>query len=196
MQALDTNGDGKVDTDELDAGKIKVVSGNNKGSSARDLFGDNFFVDLKSYDKNGQYAGLETNLDDDGDGIANQQLLGTFNVNINGQDIKGYNTLDDTDWLSNKFGITSSNKTANRGLSINNSSFSETLKNHLQKLENIELGNTELDEELDQESENVNLSKETMELMNTTISSEAISKAENFFEVLQEKNKKKNKIAA
>ncbi len=107
MEKLDADSNGTVDIKELQAGNIKLVNTKGEVADIEKLFGSEFSVDLNSYDKNGQYD-IDSG-DHDGDGIANQQLLGTFNVNLgNNKTVTGRNTLDDTKWLSEQFGIKNS----------------------------------------------------------------------------------------
>jgi|GEM_PF-6833278 len=106
MIALDKSGDGIVSADELQQGNIKAVDSEGNIVDLAKEFGSNFSIDLNSYNTNGEYAGLDKG-DNDNDGTANQKLLGTFNVNIGSESVQGYNTLDDKDYLSSKFGISS-----------------------------------------------------------------------------------------
>lgn len=99
MQALDTNGDGKVTRDEM--ADLKMVQTNADGTqqvvNATDVFDtDDDFVDLNSY--------KDVNKDVNKD----VHLLGNFNVNFdsetaNAQNIEGYNTLDSIDWLKDNY---------------------------------------------------------------------------------------------
>lgn len=107
MAALDTTGDGIVDADELAAGNIKAVktdaNGNQSVVDIAEEFGKDFSIDLNSYKEGGSHSAVDTNSDADGDGVNDQTLLGTFNLNINGQSVSGYNTLDDVDWLADNY---------------------------------------------------------------------------------------------
>lgn len=99
MQALDTDGDGKVTRDEM--ADLKMVQTNADGTqeivNATDVFDtDDDFIDLSSY--------KEVNKDVNED----VRLLGNFSVNFdtdtaNAQNIEGYNTLDSIDWLKDNY---------------------------------------------------------------------------------------------
>ena len=108
MQALDTDGNGTVDANELSAGNIKAVKtdadGNQQVVDLAEEFGDEISIDLSTFDKNGTNANIDTS-DADGDGVANQALQGTFKVNIGDKQCEGYDTLDDTDWLAEQYGV-------------------------------------------------------------------------------------------
>ncbi len=123
MKALDTTGengaaDGKVDINELKAANIGLVMTNADGKQEimnadkiAEMFGDDFTVDLNSYDTEGTYEGI-TDADADGNGVIDQDLQGTFK--LSGEklgDVEGYNTLDDQEWLANKYGLTADVKT-------------------------------------------------------------------------------------
>ncbi len=105
MQALDTSGDGIVDSNELKAGNIGLVKtaadGTRTTVSSEDLakeLGDDFKVNLNSYSEGGAVDGLDS---------ANQTLLGTFNVEMNGQTLDGYNTADSAEFLEAEYGVKS-----------------------------------------------------------------------------------------
>jgi len=109
MSALDTDGDGKVTKSELSAGNVQMVKTDNAGNQSvvnvADVFSDTDFVDLSSYEAAEDGALYNNN--------EKQTLLGNFNINLNGTDIEGYNTLDDVAWLKEnyKFDASSSEKT-------------------------------------------------------------------------------------
>ena len=109
MTAADVDGNGTVTAEELEAKGIQMAGKDGtiiKGADAyKEAFGENFSINLNSYDENGTYAGIDTTKDTDADGTVDQELLGTFNVNVNGEEIQGYNTLDDVDWLSENYGV-------------------------------------------------------------------------------------------
>ena len=109
MEALDVNGDGTVSAKELSDNNIKMVKTDASGKKTvvdiASEFGDDFSIDLSSYAKGGSHYAIDSGADADGDGVVDQEVLGTFNVNINGQSILGYNTLDDVDYLESEYGL-------------------------------------------------------------------------------------------
>ena len=110
MKAADSDGNGTVTAEELEenniflAGMDGTVIKDAKGY--KEAFGENFSIDLNSYAEGGTHSAVDATADADNDGTLDQQLLGTFNVNVNGEAIQGYNTLDDVDWLESKYGLT------------------------------------------------------------------------------------------
>ena len=110
MEALDKDGDKVINASELkDAGikMVKTENGQKKVVDVADEFGQDFKVDLTSYTQGGSYDGIDTTKDTDGDGTVDQQLLGTYTIHVGNEDIKGYNTLDDTYYLEQEYGLKS-----------------------------------------------------------------------------------------
>jgi len=112
MEAIDgingTQKDGIITADELEAAGVSVVA--NKSNDLNDIsdtLGEDFSIDLNSYQQGGTHSAIDTISDSDNDGVANQSLLGVFNVNIDGKTVQGYNTLDDVDYLNQEYNITS-----------------------------------------------------------------------------------------
>lgn len=187
MQALDTNNDGIVDMDEFNAANIKLVKTEGDSQSVvdiADVFGDDFSVDLNSYnsafaDENpASYAGISTG-DHDGDGIADQTLLGTFNLNINGESVQGYNTLDDTEWLIQKYGISSPFSTFNP--ETNEFEYSDSLKAYDNFVEIYEEKVQQLRDEI---AEQQGISKESIADFQETLDKESETSIPNFFSSL------------
>ena len=193
MAALDTTGDGIVDANELAAGNIKAVKTDANGNqSVVDLaaeFGENFFVDLNSYAKGGSHEAVSAG-DHDNDGVADQTLLGTFNVNINGQEVSGYNTLDDVDWLSANYGVASDVQAVDVEAAANNedmSGFSQELQLHQNIYDMYSEISAELKEEIAEGYKGLKLSEENVASLDATSKSKASVNAQNFFETLEEK---------
>lgn len=189
MQALDTDGNGTVSSEELAAGNIKAVKTDANGNkTVVDLateFGSDFSIDLNSYKEGGSYAGIG-NSDADGDGVLDQELLGTFNLNINGQSVQGYNTLDDVDWLSENYKIAGADAVQDaNSTDLDASQFSEDLQPHVEFLNTYTQKVAELRAELEQVYEGLGISKEDMANYNEVASLEADQKAANFFESLE-----------
>ena len=109
MTALNADGDSKVSAQELQNGNIKAVKTNADGSQeivdVMEEFGEDFSIDLDSYQFGGQHDAVNTLADSDNDGVTDQYLAGTFNVNLGDETLKGYNTLDDVNWLEDNYGI-------------------------------------------------------------------------------------------
>ena len=112
MTTLDTNGDGVVDVGELEAGNVKVVkttidaNGNKvqEAMSASDAFGKN--ADLKiNTTQNATTSASDTPMNFNQ--FANNELLGNFDVTLNGQTYTGYQTADSMDYLNANYDFTS-----------------------------------------------------------------------------------------
>lgn len=95
MKKLDTNDDGVVDGTELKASGLKVVKTDNTGKQSvedvANIFKDTDFVDLKSY------KSTNTKMSN------GNTLLGTFGVNLDNNQLEGYNTFDKLDWLDSNY---------------------------------------------------------------------------------------------
>ncbi len=191
MQALDTDGDSIVSSSELEAGNIKAVKTDSNGNqSIVDLikeFGGDFSIDLSSYKQGGSHNAVDTSSDDDGDGVKNQQMLGTFNVNAGGQTLNGYNTLDDSDWLESNYGIQSGNAgnpfadyqnsgSENNGNLLNPEDYSEELQPHVNFFNTYTEINEEYKEQLNGANEDVNLTDKETNDLNTSILNKADKK--------------------
>ena len=115
MEALDKDGDKVIDAAELKKAGIKMVkteNGEKKVVDIADEFGEDFKVDLTTYQQGGSFDGIDTTKDTDGDGTVDQQLLGTYTIHIGNEDVKGYNTLDDVDYLKTEYGLADAAKAA------------------------------------------------------------------------------------
>lgn len=188
MQALDTSGDGIVDADELSAANIKMVktdaNGNQSVVDIAEEFGEDFSVDLSSYQNalQADYNGTLDLGDDDGDGAANQTLLGTFNVNIDGESIQGYNTFDDVDWLADNYGIENANETA--AADSSSTIFSDAANMH-EALANMYQEQSEaLREKLNAGYEKFDLTEEELSEFDAALQAEADKNAAEFISSL------------
>jgi hypothetical protein len=190
MQALDTDGDNVVTSDELKAGNIKAVKTNSDGSQQvvdlSDEFGDDFSIDLSSYNQGGSHSSIDTTSDSDGDGIANQSLLGTFNLNINGQTVSGYNTLDDTDWLADNYGVSGA-ESVETADSSNSITYSDDLQSYANFFNIYTEKSAALRSEIEDGYESIGLTKEQMEGIQETTKIEASQKAQEFYSSLETK---------
>ena len=98
VKALDTDNDGIVSKQELEEGNIKVVQTNADGTqeikNVADVLKDGDSIDLNSYEKVGA---------DIGNG---NTLQGTFDMNVDGKTLEGYQTLDNINWLDENYEFT------------------------------------------------------------------------------------------
>lgn len=198
MTALDTDGDNIVSAAELQAGNIKAVKTNADGSQEvvdlAEEFGEDFSIDLSSYEEGGSHSAVDTTSDSDGDGTADQTMLGTFNVNANGQTISGYNTLDDVDWLAENYGISADTaETETNGL--DSTQFSEDLQTHVNSFNMYTEKSEELKEQIQEGFSNIGLSEEQMNGISEATKKEADEEAKNFFESLEKTEDVNEEIA-
>ncbi len=135
MQALDTDGDNIVTAAELAAGNIKAVKTNEDGTqeivNIADEFGEDFQIDLNSYQEGGSHSSVDPTADSDGDGTLDQELLGTFSVNTGSETVQGYNTLDDVDYLTENYGIQAGTQATAGTEEAVNSDFSTELQENM-----------------------------------------------------------------
>jgi len=112
MTNLDTNGDGTVDVNELEAGNVKVVkttidaNGNKvqQAMSASEAFGQDSDLKISTtqHAENSE-SDVPVNFGD----YANNELLGNFDVTLNGETYTGYQTADSMDYLNDNYNFTS-----------------------------------------------------------------------------------------
>ena len=198
MTALDTDGDNIVSAAELQAGNIKAVKTNADGSQEivdlAEEFGEDFSIDLASYQEGGSHSAVDTTSDSDGDGTADQTMLGTFNVNANGQTISGYNTLDDVDWLAENYGISAdSTETETNGLDA--TQFSEDLQAHVNFFNMYTEKSEMLKEEIKEGFSNIGLTEEQMDGISEATKKEADEEAKTFLASLDKKEEVNEDIA-
>jgi len=112
MTNLDTNGDGTVDVNELEAGNVKVVKttvdadGNKtqQAMSASEAFGKDSDLKINTTQK---ATTSESDTPMNFNQFANNELLGNFDVTLNGQTYTGYQTADSVDYLNENYNFTS-----------------------------------------------------------------------------------------
>ena len=202
MEQLDSDGDKVIDAKELkDAGikMVKTVNGKQQVVDVADEFGEDFKVDLTSYSQGGSFDGIDTAKDSDGDGTVDQQLLGTYTIKIGNENIKGYNTLDDTDYLAQEYSLTASGEFLGEGGAISSDSdipnsaeelrpqidstgFSEELKAHSNFFSEYTEISKELNKELEQGLGSFGLTQATLDSIRKLAESEAKNDADEFME--------------
>lgn len=185
MQALDTDQDGTVNYEELKAGNIQLVKTEGDAQSVvdiADVFGEDFSIDLNSYtsaEEGAEYAGIDT-ADHDNDGTVNQELLGTFSLNINGEEVSGYNTLDDTEWLADTYGIEAFAADENETSAM----YSEALQSHVTLAELYEQKSETLRAQINENYEAFGLSEDEIAEFDSILQAEADKKASEFLATL------------
>ena len=151
-------------------------------------FGEDFSINLSSYKQGGSHSAIDTASDKDGDGVADQELLGTFSLNVNGETINGYNTLDDVDYLTENYGISSASKSVSE-------EYSEDLLPHVNFLNTYTQRVKDLRESLKEAWNNIGLTDEMMNELNQQAVKEANQNAKTFHETLateEEENKEES----
>ena len=177
MKALDTDGDGTVTSKEMKEGNIKAVKTNADGSQeVVDIseISDNISINLNSYKEGGTHSAIDTVSDADGDGTVDQNLLGTFTVNVDGQDIQGYNTLDDVDFLADKYNLEAGNPFGD---------LADDLQPHADFHEEYAGKAEELQGKIDEQYTNLGITQDAIDAINVT------SKAEGEIQAQGELNK-------
>ncbi|MCD7740066.1 MAG: hypothetical protein LUH11_01800 [Candidatus Gastranaerophilales bacterium] len=101
MAALDTNGSGNVDNEELNDANVMVLvtdaNGNQTLQSVEEAFdGQDVSVNLASY----------TEAQDGATAANGQTLLGNFDISIGDSTYEGYSTLDTSDYLLSNYTFT------------------------------------------------------------------------------------------
>ena len=180
MTALDTDGDNIVSAAELQAGNIKAVKTNADGSQEivdlAEEFGEDFSIDLSSYEEGGSHSAINTEADENGNGVNDQTLLGTFSLNINGEKVNGYNTLDDSEWLSENYGIANGTETDSEAIE-----YSEELQPHVNFFNEYTELSEQLKTEIQEGYENIGISQEQMASIDEIAQKEGDEDAKNFF---------------
>lgn len=151
MEALDADGNGKVEKDEMEDLMVVVTSadGTQTTKKASEVFGDTDSIDLNSYKSlNKDMANGNT-------------LLGTFGLTFQGEEIAdGYNTLDRIDWLEANYDF--SDKDNGRGrfaqdvvIEAENKDFDETYAQYQEKY-------AQLEEQLEIAWKTINIDRESV----------------------------------
>lgn len=192
MAALDTSNDGKVDLAELEAGKIGLTMNGSKdlmdANAIKEMFGEDFAIDLKSYDKNGTYDGI-TDADADGNGVVDQDLQGTFNITAGGKTLNGYNTLDDQEWLANQYGLEANvteTGAPKAGANVDEvAENDEELQSHLDFIETYTQKAQDLRDQLKLQWQSHGMSNEYIEMLNESAGQVATSDADKFYSEIE-----------
>ena len=187
MQELDTDGDQVVSAAELEAGNIKMVKtdaeGNQSVVSIAEEFGEDFSINLASYQEGGSHSAIDSTTDADNDGTVDQELLGTFSMNVNGQEIQGYNTLDDTDWLAENYGLSTETAAKEESAKLDESSYSMELKQHVNFFNTYTQKVEDLKEELKATWVTLGQTEATLEALNGKAAEDAVEQVEETAEV-------------
>lgn len=106
MQNLDSDGDGKVTKNELEAGNIKLVKTQNGVQNVVDVdtvFDNDDSVNLSSYENLTTVSNAQSLIANGQDSVT----LGTFNLTLgaDNQTIDGVSTLDSTEFLNDTYGF-------------------------------------------------------------------------------------------
>ena len=191
MTALDTDGDSVVTSEELKAGNIKAVktdaAGNQTVVDIAEEFGNDFSVDLNSFRAGGSHSAVDTNADADGNGIKDQTLLGTFNVNVNGEKVQGYDTLDDNSYLESKYNLSSGNAEA----AATTEGISDGLQAHTNFFNIYTERSAQLKENLKSAYEQLGLTDEEIDGINEATKVEAQEEVQSFYASLATEDQQK-----
>jgi len=165
LTALDLDNDKKVTGAEMKGLKVVATSadGTQTIQDASEVFGEADFIDLSSYNATNE-------LMENGN-----TLLGTFNVNIDGQEVgTGYNTLDKVDWLDANYDFSDADNGFNRFSYGNTEAYTMPIDYTSQYKEYLQTY-SDLEEKLEEAWNSVRLNREDMVVTNTTATDEASS---------------------
>ncbi len=191
MEALDKDGDRVINASELKEAGIKMVKTVNGQRQIVDVakeFGEDFKVDLNSYKQGGSFDGIDTTKDTDGDGTVDQQLLGTYTIHIGDEDIQGYNTLDDTDYLMSEYGLKNSDKSTGKA-----ADYSAELKTHSNFFEQQSEISGKLSKELDEGYNSMGLTEATISQIKDQAKKEGQNDANIFMKEVEKQAKEEQK---
>jgi len=192
MQALDGDKDGTVTSEELKAGNIKMVktdaNGNQSVVDIAEEFGSDFSVNLNSYKEGGSHDAVDTKADFDNDGVQDQNLLGTFTLNINGQEVQGYNTLDDVDFLNKQYNLNGENAAAG---AAEGSEYSAELTPHFNFFTQAQKDVQELDAKIVDGLNQIGIAEDMIDEIKTATKKEGLNEANQFIEKLNKEQEAK-----
>lgn len=188
MEALDVNGDKTVTAQELSDHNIKMVktdaAGKKQVVDIAQEFGSNFSIDLNSYAKGNSHYAIDPGADADGNGVADQEVMGTFNVNVNGKEILGYNTLDDVNYLASEYGVSAGAQAAKSDAF---GELSADLQPHGNFFNEYTEKSAELKAQLDEAMVNMGITEENIEGIKKQAQKDGGEKANIFMKQLEEK---------
>jgi len=202
-----TEGYGKVSIDELREAGIGLTMNGSKDIMDADaiaaMFGEDFEIDLTSYNDTDPTHSAISEVDSDGNNILDQNLIGTFKINSNQGQLDGYNTLDDQEWLAEEYGLEAD--VENKGTVLNSTGLTETtrmvdgeevqmseeLAEHYEFLEGFDQTVKDLRTSLQTEWDALGLVKDKQELMNEFVGEDAQAQAAAFINEIEEAQKAK-----
>ncbi len=195
MTSLDTDGNGLVDANELTAGGVMVyktgADGSQQAMSIEEAFGKNSDLAVNTIQHETAKEGVGPKNFFSGTGSENNELWGTFDVTLNGETLNGYQTNDDVNWLKDNYNFTDYNTQNTTELEnseleensnlLNPNEFSEELQPHVNFFNTY----TELSEEYRNQInggyEDLGLTDEEIDGINTSIKAEADEQAQSFY---------------
>lgn len=189
MAALDTDGDKVVTAKELEAGGIKAVKtgadGNKSVVGLNSEFGDDFSIDLNSYTQGGSHSAIDTS-------TGAQELMGTFNLNIAGESVSGYNTLDDTDFLESTYGVTNDIEAEDAETDNTIAQVSEEVQAHINFFETYTQKSEELKAEISAGFKNIGVTEEEIAEINENAKENAANKVNEFMQSIKPADETEN----
>lgn len=207
MTQLDTSGDGIVDANELAAGGVMVyktdANGNQTAMTIEEAFGKDSDLAINTQQHETAKEGVGPNNFNTGTGSENNELWGTFDVTLNGENLNGYQTNDDINWLkenynfsdyANENGLTSGE--AGEGLETEDAqeAVSTELQQHIDFFNTYSQKVQELKEMLMQGWEDQGLTESSLSSISETAVQESNDKAANFFKSLELTNEENEDI--
>ncbi len=199
MTDLDVDKNGSVDASELSAAGVMVYktdkNGNKTAMTIEEAFGKESDLAINTKQHDTAKEGVGPNNFNVGTGSENNELWGTFDVTLNGENLNGYQTNDDINWLKENYNFTDYSLDGNNitdgtieKSDIENSVFAEELLPHVNFFQTYTQKVQELKESLSESWEQLGLTKESLESLNEQAVVEAGQKADNFFNSLDNKD--------
>ncbi len=185
MTSLDTDLNGSVDAKELTAGGVMVyktaADGTKQAMSIEEAFGkdSDLSINTKQHDK--AKEGIGPNNFFTGSGSENNQLMGTFDVNLNGETLNGYQTNDDINWLNENYDFTNPTESLESEDELESDDYSALTQSHVNFFNQYTEISKELRAELNDAYEQLGLTDEEIQGINNSTKTEAEEKAQNFY---------------
>lgn len=170
------------------------ANGNQTAMTIEEAFGEDSDLAINTQQHETAKQGVGPNNFNTGTGSENNELWGTFDVTLNGENLNGYQTNDDINWLkenynfsdyANENGLTSGEAGENVETEESEMAVSEELQRHIDFFNTYSQKVQELKEMLMQGWEDQGLTEASLESISETATQESKDKAANFFKSLE-----------
>ncbi len=198
MTSLDTDADGVVTADELSEGGVMVYktdeNGNQEAMTVEEAFGEDADLAISTEQHEEAKEGVGPNNFDVGKGSENNELWGTFDVTLDGEELDGYQTNDDIDWLKDNYDFTEyEDEDINDEFA--DTTFSDELQSHISFYEEYTEKSQELREEITSTYKNIGMTDEQIVNIENATKAEAAINAQKFIDSLDEEDDEEQEVA-